>query len=857
MKKVTFVLIILSIFGFLFASFQKFDTAQKIAINFLNHKMQNLTVSDKYEIVTSKQTIAYVFNLEPNGFVIVSANNEIYPIIAYSFTNQLEQNNYDENLIFQMLERDISLKEDFYQSNHKQALENKKKWDDILQNKWLERDFQQWPSAGSTTTDGWVETKWGQSGVFNQFCPIDNSGQRSVVGCVATAMAMIVDFHKYIGTISFSDYDDYYCGNSYPYIHIDNDHEERDFPSFPELNVYLDTLRNHYNNDIPLTGQDKGALSFACGISIQMNYDSEGSGAWTSNVADALLNKFDFYSAEWIDNYGNYFYEQLSNEMISMRPAEITIYTAGYNDGHAIICDGYNTDNYYHLNYGWGTSNNTCWYLLPEGMPYNYSIVSGAVINIEAGDIPINVQGDIDLVGASPIGTYITLEGEYNYECYVSASNGSFEIPSVLEGNYLATAILDRIYYQSQEVYLDEYNHFIQFNLNNFDAVTGTVNAPITPENCMINLYQNNEIIYSGISNSQGNYSIPDVLPGNYVATASLSGNYFQTKNVTITSENQTIDFDLEEYVGNISLSYSNDAIGIWTLIPDYSLSCGIRFTPDELIDFNNDIFSKVRFKSPINSDEGELFGQIWEENTLISEKQITNFNKGEWVEIVLDCFIPISLNKDYYVGYKVHSLNGDFAYYDAGPRVSGKGAYIRANYWVELGTNLDFNFCIEAIAASQNYGTISGSVQIDEDNENVEEVSVRTNYYKTRPNSNGNYQLDLKAGTYNLNAYLNGYGSDTISGIIVNNGETVQNQNFNMITATPEDIVLPAITTLIGNYPNPFNPTTTISFSLSNEQNKQNEQTKLEIYNLKGQKVKTFSNLQINKSTNQQIIWD
>gem|GEM_PF-1302802 len=58
----------------------------------------------------------------------------------------------------------------------------------------------------------------------------------------------------------------------------------------------------------------------------------------------------------------------------------------------------------------------------------------------------------------------------------------------------------------------------------------------------------------------------------------------------------------------------------------------------------------------------------------------------------------------------------------------------------------------------------------------------------------------------------------------------------------------------LLGNYPNPFNPTTTISFELNTVNT---EDTELIIYNLKGQKVKTFSNLQINNSTNQQIVWD
>ncbi len=55
-------------------------------------------------------------------------------------------------------------------------------------------------------------------------------------------------------------------------------------------------------------------------------------------------------------------------------------------------------------------------------------------------------------------------------------------------------------------------------------------------------------------------------------------------------------------------------------------------------------------------------------------------------------------------------------------------------------------------------------------------------------------------------------------------------------------------------NYPNPFNPNTSISFKISRKDAKDAE---LIIYNIKGQKVKTFPNLQINKSSNHQIIWD
>jgi len=66
-------------------------------------------------------------------------------------------------------------------------------------------------------------------------------------------------------------------------------------------------------------------------------------------------------------------------------------------------------------------------------------------------------------------------------------------------------------------------------------------------------------------------------------------------------------------------------------------------------------------------------------------------------------------------------------------------------------------------------------------------------------------------------------------------------------------EVVKVVKTALHGNYPNPFNPSTIISFSLTAQDVKN---AKLEIYNLKGQKVKTFTDFQITQSSNQQITW-
>jgi hypothetical protein len=72
-------------------------------------------------------------------------------------------------------------------------------------------------------------------------------------------------------------------------------------------------------------------------------------------------------------------------------------------------------------------------------------------------------------------------------------------------------------------------------------------------------------------------------------------------------------------------------------------------------------------------------------------------------------------------------------------------------------------------------------------------------------------------------------------------------------IGTSTEDILDNPIISL-SNHPNPFNPSTIINFNLSN---KLNEPCQLTIYNSRGQKIKTFPNLQINQSQNQQVVWD
>jgi len=249
MKRVFILFIILFALNTIFAITQNVAVARTAATNFLSHKSNGLRIADSFSVTNERVDVVHIFNIQPDGFVAVSADNDVYPILAYSFNNRLEEADGENNLLLKMLKNDIPMRMEYFETDRNSAAENNIIWEQVLNGNFADRTFQQWPAAGSTITDGWIETRWNQSGVFNQFCPLDNGGERSVVGCVATAMAMIIDFHETIGNVSFSNYDDYNSGDG---GYIDNNHVARDYPSFPELNDYLDTKTSANLSTFPL-----------------------------------------------------------------------------------------------------------------------------------------------------------------------------------------------------------------------------------------------------------------------------------------------------------------------------------------------------------------------------------------------------------------------------------------------------------------------------------------------------------------------------------------------------------------------------------------------------------------------------
>jgi hypothetical protein len=367
------------------------NSATKVA----NMKLSQLGKTDDFSVGSSIESymsckniiLFYVFNLQPQGYIVVSADSNLPPVIAYSFTDNFQSDVSKDNILLQMLKADIGLRLENVEKLPENIIKSRNSlWSEFLNEETevlVNVDFQQWPPEGTSPTEGWIETKWHQNSPYNDFCPMDGD-KRSIAGCPAVAMAQILNYHKTTNNVAFNDSDDYYhsYGNRF---WIDNDHEEYDFPSFPELNDHLDTLAYHYDNKLSITDENKATLNFACGVAATQVYTSGVSGTFGVNQAYDAYLKFDCNTVELLDNSDTDLYDRLSQNIKDALPAHLAVVTPGWDAGHNLVIDGYNTDEYYHLNFGWGGSYDA-WYLLPDELPYDLTVIEGIIVDIMNND---------------------------------------------------------------------------------------------------------------------------------------------------------------------------------------------------------------------------------------------------------------------------------------------------------------------------------------------------------------------------------------------------------------------------------------------------------------------------------------
>lgn len=394
LKSTLLFLFVLFTFSFSYSKPIDKEQAKKVAKNKLYEidSYKKSSILSLYEIKNQQNLVSYyVFTIAPRGFIIISGDDDLPPVIYYSMENEIGNIDSKSNPLLSMLVYDMKLRLLAVSKLPKSTIEARhKKWNDLM-TKASEPpvDFQEWPASGTTSTGGWIETNWTQSSPYNALCPLDGGGARSLVGCPATAMAQILNYFKTINATTFTDADDYYhnYGSNNQYW-IDNDYATRGFPSFPQLNTYLSTIQQNWDNSTALTNTDKAALSFACGVAARQVFRSDGSGTYGVDQALDAYIKFNCSTSELLMGTDTSLYTRMMVNMKVARPDHLAVVDEAWSYGHNVVVDGYNTNDYYHINFGWGGTNNG-WYLIPEEIPISMTVVEGVVVDIM--DSPLNL----------------------------------------------------------------------------------------------------------------------------------------------------------------------------------------------------------------------------------------------------------------------------------------------------------------------------------------------------------------------------------------------------------------------------------------------------------------------------------
>lgn len=352
------------------------------------------TVSTRIELLSVETlndrengTVGFLCHYAPSGFLIVAASEQVAPVYAWSDRNNFDLPRPVAGELKKTIVQDLTVRvRESWRLSDSDKRDVARQWTTFLDGGSRSPLFEQWPPEGTTSTGGWLETNWTQTFPYNSMCPMDlNAGTRSVAGCPATAMAQILNYHREINQTRFSTGDDYYhnygTGNRY---WIDDDYQTRGFPCYDTLNLWLDTLESAYQAGTPLTNNLKAALTFACGVAAQQVYTASVSGTFGLEQAIMAFQRFGFVESRLVFPEDTSLNTLIANNVKASLVVQLGLLVSTGSGGHNVVVDGYNTDEYYHFNFGWGGSANGWYTLPPENIPYNLTIIEGAVLDIRS-----------------------------------------------------------------------------------------------------------------------------------------------------------------------------------------------------------------------------------------------------------------------------------------------------------------------------------------------------------------------------------------------------------------------------------------------------------------------------------------
>lgn len=386
------------------------SSAKKFALEYINPMSPGITVKDIRCISENEIPLYYVINFEPEGWALISAQDAVRPVIGYNLTGRFDGDESRVNLSEWLR----------YCSNQ---IVDAVKCGDKPNGAWNVKSRPVTRATSSTSKiDPLIKVHWNQTAPYNNYCPEDSKG-RSIVGCVAVGMAQAMTVAKWPSKPS----------GTHSYVHPDYG------------TIYIDYSKEktyNWNTMLPGDNEDKDQIArflYQCGVAVDMNYGTDGSGTRSSKVSRALVDNFG-YSPKTIQFLAksNYTSEQWKEIILNeLKAGRAVVYSGtdtkgGY--GHCFNIDGYDGDSYFHVNWGWGGTGDGYFSLdLLRDVKMNMNYDSGHDITIgirKPSTAPIGISlTSLEVQGGQPKGTAfaeVVVESEMENQKYTLEISGTY-----------------------------------------------------------------------------------------------------------------------------------------------------------------------------------------------------------------------------------------------------------------------------------------------------------------------------------------------------------------------------------------------------------------------------------------------
>ncbi|BEG98864.1 hypothetical protein BSYN_11290 [Bacteroides sedimenti] len=281
----------------------------------------------------------YVFNIgENNGFVIVSGDDRAKDILGYSDGGSFDINFLPPNFVYWL---------DCYKQELRALMEqpDTAAIASTVQLNALNENVRE-ATYATSVAPLLGKMKWNQDFPFNNFCPFIGDTERAPAGCVVIAMAQVMKYYKW--PVSGTGSNTYTPKGFTEPLSVDFSQTTYDWDNMLETYTKNGSSTQIQNDAV-------ATLIYHAGVASSTDYNKESR---TNPIkrGRAMIDHFgydsnmqlyerDYYSkSEWVD--------KLKEELNVKRP----VIFEGNNtkDGHAFVCDGYDVNNLFHFNWGWG-----------------------------------------------------------------------------------------------------------------------------------------------------------------------------------------------------------------------------------------------------------------------------------------------------------------------------------------------------------------------------------------------------------------------------------------------------------------------------------------------------------------------